>query len=352
VTLERIRIKDFRCLANVDFRPDSSSNIVVGENASGKTSLLEAIFFLGRGRSFRGSQAELLIRDGQSAFQLVGDVAGSDRNVVLGLEVGHSGKTVRIGGSPARGLGELAEFLPVQVIDPDVHKLIEDGPSGRRQYVDFGVFHVEPRFLSVWRRYQRALKQRNRSLKTDVRTARAWDAELVENGELLASMRAAYLQALHPVAQSWVDALLQAEVRLTLRRGWSGEGSLAEALAAGWDRDRDVGATQVGPHRADLEIRVHTRNARGRVSRGQQKLLAAALLLAQVELMESRAGPGVLLLDDPAAELDEERLGRLMDRVLSLRSQRFVTGLSRGDLEAVQANRVFHVEQGNLRRVV
>lgn len=352
MTLERIRIQDFRCLASVDFQPDHSSNIIVGENASGKTSLLEAIFFLGRGRSFRSNVADVLVREGQATFRLVGNVAGPDRGVVVGVEVGSGVRNVRIGGVAARGFGDLAEFLPVQVVDPDVHKLIEDGPSNRRQFLDFGVFHVEHHFLVLWRRYQRALKQRNRSLKTDPRVARAWDVELAASGEGLAAMRSSYLEALAPLAAAWVQDLLQADLHLVLRQGWSAGRTLAETLEQGWERDREFGATQAGPHRADLEIKMQTRSARGRVSRGQQKLLAAALLLAQVELMESRSGPGVLLLDDPSAELDVERLERLMARVSQLRSQRFVTGLSREALEVVQANGVFHVEQGILRRVV
>lgn len=352
MALEKLAIKNFRCLESVELLPHPERNIIVGENASGKTSLLEALFFVGRGRSFRPAQTDGLIRDGSAAFQLVATVNHKGRPLVLGLEVAKESRTVRIGGEPAKSLGELAEYLPVQVIDPDVHKLVEDGPGGRRQFLDFGVFHVEHGFLACWRRYQRALKQRNKALKTDPKVASAWDPELIQAGESLDIMRRAYVDELLPVARDWVEYLLDGELELKYRSGWSGERTLAEALVHSRQRDRDFGATLVGPHRADLELKVHDRAARGRVSRGQQKLLASALLLAQVELMESRAGAGVLLLDDPAAELDGDRLSRLLTRVQGLASQCFITGLNLEDLAEFKSGSVFHVEQGNLRRVL
>lgn len=352
MALEKLAIKNFRCLESVELLPHPERNIIVGENASGKTSLLEALFFVGRGRSFRPAQTDGLIRDGSAAFQLVATVNHKGRPLVLGLEVAKESRTVRIGGEPAKSLGELAEYLPVQVIDPDVHKLVEDGPGGRRQFLDFGVFHVEHGFLACWRRYQRALKQRNKALKTDPKVASAWDPELIQAGDSLDTMRRAYVDELLPVARDWVEYLLDGELELKYRSGWSGERTLAEALVHSRQRDRDFGATLVGPHRADLELKVHDRAARGRVSRGQQKLLASALLLAQVELMESRAGAGVLLLDDPAAELDGDRLSRLLTRVQGLASQCFITGLNLEDLAEFKSGSVFHVEQGNLRRVL
>ncbi len=350
--LKSVSIKDFRCLESVEFQPDPSNNIICGENASGKTSLLEALFFSGRGRSFRSVSPDSLIRDGCPQFQLVTTVEGKNRPIVLGLQVSREGRVVRIGGEAAKSLGELAQYLPVQVIDPDVHKLVEDGPGGRRQFLDFGVFHVEQGFLELWRRYQRALRQRNKALKTEPRAASAWDHELIQAGSALDSMRQAYVKALLPVAGEWVEFFLEGELELKYRSGWAADRSLAEALEHNRQRDRDFGATLVGPHRADLELRVHTRVAKGRVSRGQQKLLASALLLAQVELMEKRAGPGVLLLDDPAAELDAEHLARLLNRVQALGSQRFTTGLQRSALAEINTGAVFHVEQGDLRRVL
>lgn len=352
MALEKLVIKNFRCLEAVEFEPHPEGNIIVGENASGKTSLLEALFFVGRGRSFRPAQTEGLIRDTTNAFQLVATVRHKGRPLVLGLEVGKDSRTIRIGGQPAKSLGELAEFLPVQVIDPDVHKLVEDGPGGRRQFLDFGVFHVEHGFLDTWRRYQRALKQRNKALKTSPKVASAWDPELIQAGEALDTFRRAYVEELLPVARDWVSFFLDGDLELKYRSGWAADRSLADALEQSYQRDRDFGATLVGPHRADLELRVHDRAARGRVSRGQQKLLASALLLAQVELMEARNAPGVLLLDDPAAELDEDRLSRLLTRVQGLGSQCFITGLSLEDLAEFKSGSVFHVEQGNLRTVL
>ncbi|MBS0376122.1 MAG: DNA replication/repair protein RecF [Proteobacteria bacterium] len=353
MTLRRIEIDDFRCLAEVRLDLDPRYNLFVGPNASGKTSLLEALFFLGRGRSFRTRRLDRLVRQGREGFRVVGWTEAAGHTTVLGIGGDRRSTEIRIGGAAAGSAGELAHHFPPQVIDPEVHKLLEEGPHRRRRFLDWGVFHVEPTFLETWQRYHRALRQRNAGLKpgADPESARAWDPEILAAGTRLDEIRRSYLALLEPTLQAFGARLLGLPVALSYASGWAAGETLAEALERSSDRDRKLGVTHVGPHRADVTARVDGQVARERVSRGQQKLLAAALTLAQLAVQETRApGTGALLLDDPAAELDAANLERLLDLVRELRVQLFVTAL-RPDLAGLGLpGAVFHVEHGRISR--
>ena len=355
--LRKLSITDFRCLDSAELEFDARFNLVSGPNASGKTSLLEAIFFLGRGRSFRTSRTEALVRHGTHAFVLAGRLGEELGGQVLGMQVTRDGIEARFAGKPVAALAEVATILPVQAIDPEVHRLIEEGPQDRRRYLDWGVFHVEPGFVSHWRRYQRALRQRNAALRSNQPTAviRAWDPELTEAGLAVADARERYVQKLVPHVVAVAQRLLEAEAELVLHRGWVAERSFNEALEASWARDLERGVTHAGPHRADLAVRIGGVPARDRISRGQQKLLAAALLLGQLRCDAEQGSPlAALLVDDPAAELDGENLERLIREIAELPAQLFVTALdpSNAGLRRLGEGHRFHVEHCKVTRLI
>lgn len=349
--LESLAAERFRGLGPLAVDFDPRYNLIVGPNASGKTSVLEALFFLGRARSFRTRRVKALVRHGEAAFQLVGAVRSAAGTVTLGIRAGDAGSEIHVGGQRVRSATELANHFPPQIIDPEIHRLLEDGPAQRRKFIDWGVFHVEHGFLTEWQRYVRALRQRNAALRAQNRGAalNAWDEELVASGTRLAAMRSHYVHQLAPYLRDAGRALLDLDVTLVHRTGWAADQSLDEALKASADRDRRTAVTHAGPHRADVAVRIDGELARERVSRGQQKLLASALTLAQLRLQESQTpGRTALLLDDPAAELDGDRLERLVGLVRTLPVQLFVTSL-RGDLPGLGTpGRRFHVERGVL----
>ncbi len=353
MSLQRLGIADFRCIERAELEFDRRCNLISGQNASGKTSLLEAIFFLGRGRSFRTNRNDTLIRSEAGQFTLTGRVEAGGSWQPIGMRVDGDGIEARFGGRPVSGLAELATRLPVQAIDPEVHRLVDGGPLERRRYMDWGVFHVEPSFVDHWRRYQRALRQRNAALRAGQapRLVQAWDPELIEAGQLVADYRVRYVDRLRQIVGDVGRRLLGHEIELGLLRGWSAERSLAEALSASFARDQERGLTHVGPHRADIVVRVDGHPARDRVSRGQQKLVAAAMLLGQLEADAEQGSPvAALLVDDPAAELDSGSLDRLLSEVLALPSQLFVTALdpSIPALGRLPEGARFHVEHGVL----
>jgi DNA replication and repair protein RecF len=330
VSLGRLQVTDFRCLQSAELELDPQFTLFSGPNASGKTSLLEAMYVLGRGRSFRTRRLEHLIRHGAERFVVFGEVHSAHRQVPMGVEGSRAGIRAQIDGDKPSSLAELALQLPVQIIDPEVHHLIDEGPSRRRRFLDWGVFHVEQSFVGHWQRYQQVLKQRNAALKAHQPRAivSVWDSDLVRSGELLSAARARYVTALSPLAEAIGRNLLGMELSLSYRSGWAKDQSMAEALLQSWNHDQEAAATQIGPHRAELAIRLDGATVKDRISRGQQKLLAAALLIAQLKLFpEGSPVQPSLLLDDPAAELDDERLGGLIREVSSQSVQLIVTTL-------------------------
>ena len=330
MSLGRLQVTDFRCLQSAELLPDPHFTLISGPNASGKTSLLEAIYVLGRGRSFRTRRLEHLIRQSAERFVVFGEIDTPHRRVPMGIEGSRRGIRAQIDGDKPSSLVELALYLPVQIIDPEVHRLIEEGPSRRRRFLDWGVFHVEQSFVGHWQRYQQVLKQRNAALKAHQPRAvvSVWDSDLVRSGELLSAARDRYVALLQPSAKAIARSLLGMELSLSYRSGWLKDHSFTEALQQSWGHDLEMGATQVGPHRAELGIRLDAAPVKDRISRGQQKLLAAAMLIAQIKLFpEGSPVQPTLLLDDPAAELDDERLGSLIGEVSSQSVQLIVTTL-------------------------
>lgn len=351
--LSRVRITTLRCLREVELDLQRR-NYIFGPNGAGKTSLLEGIFVLGRGRSFRTRQMRRLVQHGADGFAVFGEIRVEEVLRRLGVAYGSGRLEKRIDGQPADGMAQLAELLPVHSIDPSMHGLVEGGPSERRRFLDWGVFHVEPAYLEAWKRYRRVLSQRNAALKRGASGVelRPWSGALAETGALVDSSRARYLAELMPHVSAFGARLLNRPLTLDYRRGWPAEVALADALAASEARDRQTGSTEVGPHRAEVVLRLDERRVQDEASRGQQKLTAAALILAQVAV-ETAGHPmrSVLVVDDPAAELDGESLQRLLTAIADLPAQIVFTALTPNHLVPPAGHPVFHVERGEVRTV-
>lgn len=350
MSLLKFRATGFRCLADTELTPDPYLNLITGPNASGKSSLLEGLFYLGRGRSFRGSGNRELIQTGRPGFTLFGEIEAGDIRHKAGVEVAIGERRIRIDSDNGTS-SDLAKLLPVQVIDPEIHELVHGGPEFRRRFLDWGVFHVKHHFLEAWRCYQKALRQRNAALRqgeadTEVQ---AWDSELIQYGEQVDQFRTEFLDDYLPLFSSIVSDKLSFEAKCSYKRGWSANTGLEVALVESWSRDRAYGSTQVGPHRADLNLQVHDRRARHRVSRGQQKMLGAALVIAQTRFVAERVAEQlVLLVDDPAAELDRDNRNRLFEMLKDVPAQMFVTALESEDLPWSEQGERFHVEHGKV----
>ena len=349
MSLTYASIENVRCIERAELDLHPGQNLIWGPNASGKSSVLEALFLLGRGRSFRTRTTERVIRQGATELTVFGRVAGTPERPI-GVQAARGNPTVgKIGGAFVQSLAELSQVFPVQVIDPGVHKLIEEGAPRRRRWMDWAVFHVEPTFVDTWSRYHKALRQRNAALRTEPAQAPTWDPELIRLGESLAESRRAAIERLQPYWRDTVRSLSGLEVDLLYSRGWPRDGNLADALRHGRARDEARGLTHSGPHRADIHLRLNGTAVREVASRGQQKLIAAALILAQLRMLEGvLPTTPTLLLDDPAAELDPARLGAFIDEVRRLKTQLVITSLGANAVLFGAPDRVFHVEQGRV----
>ena len=347
------RANNFRCLESVELDLGPRFNLISGLNASGKTSLLEALAYLGRGKSFRGASTSNLIRHGQQDFVLFGEVERGESRTPVGVRNSKDGLEIRVAGENVAGAAVLAEVLPLQVIDPEVHNLIAGGPELRRRFLDWIAFHVEHDHLAVWRRFRRALKQRNAALKSKAGEAaiRSWNAEFVDLSLQLDASRRGVLELALDSLQEYGRALLDTDLDFSYQPGWAKDKTLEEALNDGADRELALGATQAGPHRADIKVSYDERQARKLVSRGQQKLLASAMILAATETAQAALEkPLLLLLDDPAAELDSDSLQRLLAAVAGLGCQVVATSLDPAALVFPEPPVMFHVEQGAISR--
>jgi DNA replication and repair protein RecF len=356
--LTRLRVADLRCLsgAELDFAP--GLNLITGGNGAGKSSLIEAVHVLGYGRSFRGRVRDGLIRTGAPHLELYAEWQDSGgRSRRAGIR--HTGNAweARLDGAPAPSLTELCAQLAVVTFEPGSHDLISGGSELRRRYLDWALFHVEPAFLSLWRRYARALKQRNALLKSGPPLASldAWDQELVEAGESLSRLREDYLARLEPVFAATAGEFLPelGPAQLEFLPGWKrAELSLADALVLARDRDLAQGFTSVGPHRADWRIAYARLPAREALSRGQEKLTALACVLAQARAyaQDCRDWP-VVCLDDLASELDLPHQRLVLQTILASQAQVLLTGTEAPAVlaELAAPQRMFHVERGQVR---
>jgi len=348
VSLLALEVEGLRCLSKTRLELHPHVNLVTGANGAGKTSLLEAIYLLGRGRSFRTRSTERLIAHEGDSLQVFGR---TDDPIYGTLGFGFDRKEglhARIAGRNAKSLAELSVAFPVQVVDPGIHRLVEEGPAYRRRWLDWGVFHVEPGFVAAWTDYARTLKQRNAALKLHSDPS-PWEPELVRLGTALAEARSRTMELLEPFWRQTLAALLGEPVTLSFYRGWGQERGLAEILATSRERDLERGSTGSGAHRFDVQLRIDGRSAREVLSRGQQKLLGAALALAMARLAGSEGRrPPTLLLDDPAAELDREHTDALLAEIRKMRGQLVVTALHPREAQFGSPDQAFHVEHGRV----
>jgi len=358
MVIEKLEISQFRNLESVSIFPSPHLNVIVGKNASGKTSFLESLYFLATARSFRTLHSKQLISFGFDHFLLFASITNEGTTFGIGVKKDRENIVLKVANKVINSAAQLAELVPMQLINPDVHKLLEDGPRHRRKFIEWGVFHVKPKYHVLWQQCRHILKQRNAALRQQRNNneIRHWDQLLCEATEQISEIRKQYVLDLVPHVRDLLDRMAGfPEIELRLEQGWPKHQSYLETLQACLDSDRQRGFTQFGPHRADLAILAQGVAAKNIVSRGQQKMLTALMKLAQVNLLKQKGKSPIVLVDDLASELDDYFCDALMNEVVRNSTQVFVTSTDRDFSRPFFINRdakMFHVEQGQFSELI
>ncbi|MBE0486092.1 DNA replication/repair protein RecF [Marinobacter sp.] len=375
MALVKLQTQHFRNLAPDPIGFSASFNFLYGANGSGKSSVLEAIGYLGLGRSFRVGRHQAVVchgqnkltvfgalDDGLSSGTLAGQRVMDDVTHRLGIarDVVAKETSLRVDGDAVRSLSALARHLPVSVIDPGVFDIVAGGPGKRRQFLDWLVFHVEPSFATSWQQCQRVTSQRNQMLRNgriDESLMRVWDKQFAALAESLTDIRAQVFQRfrlafdamLRELDAGWTDGL-----KLDFYPGWDRTQSLVDVLAGHREQERRMGHTLYGPNRADIRLKFGGRPVAETFSRGQQKTLVILMKIAQGKVLSEMGKQVTFLLDDINAELDVRHRIMLAGKLQDLGCQVFITSIEHPEPEVLWSDRqapefrMFHVEHGKL----
>ena len=353
--LNHLEISNLRVFSNTELHP-GQINLITGDNGSGKTTVLESLYLLSHGRSFRSHLIRAYVRKGEtSSIVFAKGNSTSGESFTVGVQKSQSaGSIYKLDRTPVETLGELAFKLPMLILNNQSFDLLDGAPHVRRGYLDWGVFHVEHSYYSSWRRYQRALKQRNALLRNPGYSADAmepWERELDTTGEVLHAGRMASISDLQRYCTLIFEQLTKETmaIEFTYMPGWDISIGLLENLVAQRERDEGRGYTQHGPHRADIKVLIDGRPAKEVLSRGQQKILVSAMIMAQAKLLLGQGFKApVLLVDDITAELDKAHGARLCEALSLCGCQVFITCINVSDdvRKNLKYDKLFHVEQG------
>ncbi len=358
--LDRVQITQFRNLSSVAFSPSPSLTIIRGVNGSGKSSLIEALYYLGFGRSFRTNKHASVIQHGEENFSVFAACKNEEGNRLnIGLQRNRSETfTCSINGEHSNRLSDLVSLVPLQLFTPQSTDLIIGSPSERRRFCDWGLFHVKHSFQNLANQYGKYLKHRNALLKQQANLCASenqyWEAKFVELGEIITEIRQHYVDELIPIFKQYSREFLpNFEVDLSYYKGWEKDVSLSESLVKKRDYDGKIGHTSSGPHKADLRLKVNGVNAQELLSRGQLRMAVAALQMSQTKRFNSSTNrKSIFLLDDVGAELDADKRQQFIDGLLKMDTQVFVTAIESSQLEFIEKyneKKLFHVEHGSVK---
>ncbi len=330
--IKKIITKDFRNLSSVQINPGPHFNVLLGCNGSGKTSVLEALYVLAYGRSFRSPKLAAAIQYKRDHFLSCAQVSSENSPTYsLGLMKGSASRvTAKLSGKKVSSLLDLTTHLPALFISPDSFSLLVDGPDRRRKFIDWGAFHCEDGFSAAWQRFSQILKQRNASLKNGrVNDLKAWDHDWVKSSEEITRFRKSYLKKLMPCFKKVFNEICpQDGLSISFWQGWPDSDNFEDTILKLRSQEMRVGHCLSGPQRADLQINLHDYPAAHLLSRGQQKMLVCALYLAQgMVLTQSLNKECVYLVDDLSSELDVLHRAKFLQQLHEIGAQSFITGV-------------------------
>jgi len=359
MAVARLITQNFRNLQGNAIVFNDSLNFFIGDNGSGKSSLLEALFFLGHGKSFRTSKIESLVSYEERKFVVS---IKDDKNFQLGLsrEIDTGTTVIKIDGQRHHRLSDLAKNIAIQIITPESFKLFFGGPKERRRFVDLGMFHVKHDFSDHWREFSRVLKQRNACIrnKVDAPTLSYWTEQLCQHSIVVSAERREYTESLFVELKGWLDILLPSvsdNISVQFTQGWPQKKELSQVYIENKDRELQYGYSLYGAHKFDVKFMIAKQALETQLSRGQQKLFLLALTFAQAKLIARvKQVKPILLIDDIGAELDEKSRHSLSKAIERLNCQVIITAIEKSVIypfiqqKTVEEYNMFHVKHGEV----
>jgi DNA replication and repair protein RecF len=360
--LDKVQISHFRNINDLSLTAHESLNVFLGANGSGKSSILEALHYLGFARSFRTHKHKSVISHDHLGFTVFCSAVVEDgKQQKFGISrLVDDSCIVNINGQKSKRATDLASYLPIQIFTPQSSDLLLGAPKLRRRYLDWLLFHVEQSFNLDFQVFNRSLKQLNALYKSkqSLQVLAYWTEILCVKGEAITSNRVSLLDEhlIQLINANLKEFLPEFSFEISYYRGWEKGYSLTEAILKNRLRDQRNGFLSVGPHKADLRIKTQGVNAHEVLSRGQLRMLVAGMQLAQTQYLHARtAKTSIFLLDDVGAELDEEKRKVFISRLNTSDTQLFVTAIDIKQLEFLENyndKKVFHVEHGQVREEI
>lgn len=362
--ISHLSIQNLRNIETLDIQTSRYLNIVTGENGAGKTSILEAISYLSNGRSFRTNKYKNIIQEGSDQVVLRGKIEQDDgEQSTVGLLRTKTGDfKIKQNSEVVNSAAELAKKLPLLVLDSNSFGFFDGSPKERRKLFDWLVFHVKHSFQEHWVSLLKCYKQRNSLLRSDkIRYSdlEPWDRQIARVSWDVAQYREEIFGLLKNVFLSKALELspdLQGELSVEYNQGWKEHPQscdhIMSLLQASFERDKQLGYSTLGPHKADIKVKVKNKVVHEILSRGQQKKLVSALYLSLIEVLHETLGKStVLLADDLPAEFDCDSLGRVISALCRHDQQCFITAIDRQTVEnaipeSVKGYAMFHVKHG------
>ncbi len=360
--VKRIGFKNFRNLEDAEIFPCETVNVIYGDNAQGKTNLLEALWFFCGGHSFRTSKDSEVIRWNEDFARLEMNFTGQNREQRAMLKFLGSKKLVNINGIEKNSASALIEKFCAVVFSPEHLNLIKRGPGERRRFIDSAICREKLQNAVILSKYNRMLNQRNTLLKDIQRkpqleeTLEIWDMQLTNYGAQLIKKRLDYMKMLSEKAAFFHDGISQGKEKLSVRylstEDIDSDDSVeviqqkfSEKCVQNRGGDIRFGVTQSGPHRDDMEILINGKNAKAFASQGQQRSAVLSLKLAEAAVLRERMGEEpVILLDDVLSELDSGRQDYLLNELKGC--QVFITCCEQSNKEQLKEGKVFNVSHG------
>lgn len=357
--IKSLKLKNYRNYDLLDLKFDSKTNILYGDNAQGKTNVLESLYLSGTTKSHRGTKDRDLIQFGheEAHIETIIEKRGIEYQIDMHLKK-NSPKGIAVNKLPIRKASELFGMVHFVFFSPEDLNIIKEGPSGRRRFMDLELSLLDKVYLNNLSNYNRIINQRNSLLKEIAfnenlkETLDIWDMQLIEYGTKVIEERKKFIKKVNEIISEIHYKLTGGKETIHLSyESYAKETSLEEAVKKYRERDLKFRSTSVGPHRDDVEFKNGNLDIRKFGSQGQQRTAALALKLSEIELVKQVIGDTpVLLLDDVLSELDKNRQNYLLDSIHDIQTVITCTGLDEFVNHRFSINKIFHVKNGSIAR--